>query len=159
MYDELIHTEYPPKLKAVMVYDGNCGFCKYWIIKWKRLTKDTIDYVPFQKIAPQFKDIEVDYFKSAVRLILPNGTIVSGPAAAYYSTRNRLVFSMLYRWYTQSSFFRMVSNILYKWIADNRSFMYQLSIRCFGKNPRKVKHYWLMYVSIVILIVVGLTNI
>lgn len=159
MYDDLIRTNYPPQKKPLMVFDGNCGFCKYWIIKWKKLTKDSIDYAPFQKVSNQFKDISEDYFATAVRLILLDGSIVSGPAAAYYSNKDRFVFSKLYSWYIQNTFFRKLSNILYKWVADNRSFMYKLSVKLFGKNPRIIKHYWLFYLVGAILIIAGLANI
>ena len=28
--------------KPVLIYDGNCGFCKIWIEYWKTLTADAI---------------------------------------------------------------------------------------------------------------------
>lgn len=159
MYDKLNHTDFPPKETPLMVYDGNCGFCKYWIIKWKALTKESVNYAPYQRVMTHFKDVPVDYFKTAVRLILPNGDVISGPAAAYYSNQNNWIFSRLYKVYLKSPAFRKSSNRLYQWIADNRKLMYQISVRCFGKNPRKVRHYWLLYLVAIILAISGIANI
>lgn len=159
MYDQLESTQYPPKGLPLMVYDGNCGFCKYWIVKWKKLTKDSIEYAPYQEVSQQFKDISVDSFQSAVRLILPNGSIVSGPGAAYYSNQSHKIFSSLYKLYIGNTTFRTLSNGLYKWVADHRSFMYKLSVGCLGKNPERVQHIWIVYLILITLIVLSIANI
>ena len=32
-------------MKPILIYDGNCGFCKKWVQRWKVLTEDKVDYV------------------------------------------------------------------------------------------------------------------
>ncbi|MGI8893042.1 MAG: thiol-disulfide oxidoreductase DCC family protein, partial [Bacteroidia bacterium] len=68
-----------------MVWDGECGFCHYWIIRWKMITGDKIEYNTFQNVAGNFPDIPVDRFREAVRLIETDGSISSGPKAAFRS--------------------------------------------------------------------------
>jgi predicted DCC family thiol-disulfide oxidoreductase YuxK len=31
-----------------MLFDGDCGFCRRWIGKWKELTGDRVRYAPYQ---------------------------------------------------------------------------------------------------------------
>ena len=34
----------------VLVFDGECGFCRVWVEYWKRLTGERVEYVAFQAI-------------------------------------------------------------------------------------------------------------
>jgi len=156
MFHKLSSTQYPPKSKPLMVYDGNCGFCKYWILKWKRATGNAVEYKPYQEVATQFKDISTHHFQEAVRFIQTDGIIVNGPDAAYITYKDDMKFGFLHRWYRNKKWFTKLSDIAYQWIADNRTFMYKLSLRLYGKNPLKPKKYWLNYLLAIILFLISL---
>lgn len=145
MFAKIKETAFPPKEKPMMVWDGECGFCKYWITNWKAKTDDRIEYRTFQKVAQQFKDIPLKEFKKASRLIEPDGSIYSGPDSAY---RSFLYFrkdnSPWHRWYSKYKTFHFLSNHAYNFIAKNRSFMFSLTKLFFGKNPEKIKPFWLL---------------
>ena len=85
MFTKFYRTNYPPTEKPMMVWDGECGFCKYWVTRWKMYTGDRITYKTYQEVASQFKDIPLKEFKKASRLIEPNGSVYSGPDSAYRS--------------------------------------------------------------------------
>src|SRR5437868_15016212 len=74
---------HPPKQRPVMVFDGDCKFCRYWISRWREKTGDQIDYEPFQKVAADFPEIPRAAFESAVQLIEPDGTVTSGAEAVF----------------------------------------------------------------------------
>ncbi len=137
-----------------MVWDGNCGFCHYWIIKWNIRTKDLIEYKKYQIAHHQFKDIEVEHFKNAVQLVMTDGKIYTGPAAAYKSYALAGKLSFLIDWYENSTVFRKLSNWAYQKVADNRTRLYNLSKNLFGKNPRRPRYNWLIYLILLILIIV-----
>ncbi len=158
MYQDVVKTNYPPQRKPILVYDGNCGFCKYWVIKWKKLTRDTISYEPYQKVAVQFKDLSEEHFERAVRLILKNGRIISGPAVAYYTNQDKQIFSVLFQFYETNTWFRRFSDKCYNWIANHRRFMYRLSVTMFGKNPKRTKPLWLIYLGLITVIIYGITS-
>ena len=65
----------------LLVYDGDCGFCKYWVRYWQRLTGDRVAYAPYQEVAAQFPEIPVAAFQRAVQYIAPDGKIASGAEA------------------------------------------------------------------------------
>lgn len=137
----------------MMVFDGQCGFCKYWVIRWKKMSADKIDFQPYQKVSSSFQDIEQKHFKEAVRYIDLNGKIYSGPAAAYYTYYIRDKVKFLFLWYENKTWFRKQNDLIYQWIADNRSFVFEVCIKMLGKNPRETKHYWLIYLLAVIAII------
>lgn len=69
----------------MLVYDGDCDFCLVWIDYWKRLTGDRVDYAPFQLVASRFPEIPLSAFQTSVRLILPDGRVLSGAHAVFQS--------------------------------------------------------------------------
>lgn len=145
MFEKLEKTKYPPKDKSMMVWDGDCGFCKYWIIRWQKVTGTRIEYVPYQQVHELFKDIDVKHFKLAVRLIEPNGKIYNGPEAAYRAYQYGEEKEYLLLMYRKFDWFRDLSDRGYDWIAHNRSLMMKITHKALGKDPYNIKPYWLMY--------------
>ena len=156
MFEKIEKTAYPPNHKPMMVYDGKCGFCKYRIIKWQNITGDKIEYQPFQKVADQFKDIDVNYFKSAVRFIEEDGTVTSGPDAAYITYYLYSKPKFLHLWYLNKSWFRKLSDKGYDFVANNRSLLFDLSRAFLGKDPNNYQPLWLIYLLIVLALTASL---
>ncbi|MFT5668720.1 MAG: putative DCC family thiol-disulfide oxidoreductase YuxK [Vicingaceae bacterium] len=157
MFSKLNQTLYPPKQKPLMVFDGNCGFCKYWVIRWKKISGLGVDYKPYQEVAVNFKDIEEEHFKEAVRYIDLDGTIYNGPDAAYITYYNKNQVKFLHQWYVSKPVFKVLSDVAYQFVADNRNTMSKITIRLFGKNPANPKPYWKYYLLGLMLIITSLT--
>ena len=47
----------PASEKPILVYDGDCTFCRLWIDRWRALTGDRVQYAPFQEVSTQFPEI------------------------------------------------------------------------------------------------------
>src|SRR2546426_560382 len=88
------HVADPPKDRPVMVFDGDCNFCRYWISRWREKTEGRIDYEPFQKIAGDYPEIPREAFESAVQFIEPDGSVTSGADAVFralgYAGKSRM---------------------------------------------------------------------
>lgn len=67
----------------LLVYDGDCGFCRYWVRYWQRLTGNRVDYAPWQSVAVQFADIPRERFAASIVLIRPDGARAFGAEAAF----------------------------------------------------------------------------
>ncbi len=74
-----------PNPRPVMIYDGECSFCKRWIRRWGRWMGPAIDYQPYQQAAANFPQIPIDAFGKAVHLVEPDGRITRGAAAVFRS--------------------------------------------------------------------------
>jgi len=57
----------------LLIFDGDCGFCRVWVEYWKRLTGNHLKYEPYQKVADRFPDVPRERFAHSVHLALPDG--------------------------------------------------------------------------------------
>lgn len=146
-------TRYPPKDKPVMVWDGECPFCKFWIAYLSRYTGQRVDYVPFQQASTWIKDIPPGVFRQAVQFIEPDGTVYGGLDAAYKSFYylDRPVLFLHQRYETSPGFAR-VSDHLYGFISARRPLMCRLTRWFFGQNPETLKPYFLVWGMVIWLV-------
>ncbi|MCG9970062.1 thiol-disulfide oxidoreductase DCC family protein [Christiangramia crocea] len=150
MFRKIDKTSNPPQVN-VMVWDGKCGFCKFWKTRWESKTEGLLEFKTYQEYAENFPDIPLKEFKKASRLIETNGNVYSGPDSAYRS----LWHAGNKRWhelYIRYSWFRSLSDHAYNHIAKNRHFYFQVTRLLFGKEPLSLKPYWLLYLFAIILI-------
>ncbi len=69
--------------KPLMVFDGECRFCRAWIEYWKDLTGERVEYAPYQEVAEQFPDVPRQEFAESVQIFLADGERRSGAHAAF----------------------------------------------------------------------------
>ncbi len=149
MFRKINSTQDRPT-KPVMVWDGHCGFCAFWIQYWQKLSKDSFDYIAYQELETRFQDIDRSYFKEAVRFIEEDGLVHSGPGAAYRSLSRLGKLSFLDRWYQKASFFKGFSDGLYQLIANNRSTFFRITKALFGSNPHNLRPFWAIYLFVLL---------
>lgn len=148
MFIKVERTAYPPENRPVMVWDGQCGFCKYWTTRWRKITGDKVIYKPYQQVGDDFKDIDTLHFKQASRLIETDGQVYSGPRSAYRTLTYGSKWSFLDRWYASKPWFARLSDGLYNGVARNRNWLFKLTKLMYGSNPEDVKPFWVIYLGI-----------
>lgn len=136
-----------------MVWDGHCGFCAYWIARWQKITKDKIDYQPYQEAASNFPDIDEIHFKRASRLIETSGEVFTGPRSAYRTFTYGGRWAFLDRWYQKGGFFMKLSDHTYNWVAKHRHFMFKVTKLMYGSDPRQVRPFWAIYLALIVYII------
>jgi len=111
-----------PPAKTVMVYDGDCRFCCFWIRCWRRITADRIDYVPFQdpQVALKLPEIPREQFASAIQLIQPDGRVYSAAEAVFRALASKPETRWLLRCYRHSPTFARLAEASYQFVADYR---------------------------------------
>src|SRR2546427_12732897 len=77
----VVRVAVPPD-RPLVVFDGDCTFCRFWIARWKSVTGDRLEYAPYQETAARFPEIREEGFARAVQLVLPTGEGFSGAEAA-----------------------------------------------------------------------------
>ena len=80
---KMSYTVAHPPQRPLMVYDGDCHFCRHWILRWNGLTGDRVGYEPFQEALSRFPEIPEKAFRDAVQLILPDGKVYDGAEAVF----------------------------------------------------------------------------
>lgn len=73
----------PKGKKPVLIYDGDCGFCRLWITRWSSLTGDKVDYLPAQEVGKNYPQISPELFEFSVYFVDSEGNFCSGAQAVF----------------------------------------------------------------------------
>ena len=106
-----------------MVYDGDCGFCRKWIGRWKKLTGERVRYEPYQQAAPAFPQIPLARFQAAVQFIGPGGEVSEGAEAVFKSLSTAPGLGWLATAYARLPGLAFLAEGLYRWVAGHRGFL------------------------------------
>jgi predicted DCC family thiol-disulfide oxidoreductase YuxK len=118
-----------PPPKPLLIYDGDCHFCKLWIARWKKLTRDAVDYLPSQdpQIEKQFPEIPREHFNESVQFIERDGKVFYGAEAAFRSLAQNPKWQWPLRLYKNSRLFSWFTERAYYFVARNRKTFSRLS--------------------------------
>ena len=131
-----IHDQRP-----ILVYDGACGFCTFWVHRWRHLTEDRVIYKPSQEVSSQYPQISPDKFDSAIYLIYPDGTYHSGAKGVFKALATSIHKVPLWA-YEKVPGFSKISEKAYDWVAKNREF-FSLLTRCIWGRKLDYPTYYL----------------
>ncbi|HEV3457386.1 MAG TPA: DUF393 domain-containing protein [Thermoanaerobaculia bacterium] len=123
-----------PPARPLLVFDGDCGFCRTWIARWRRTVGEQVDYEPFQTAWVRFPTIPRSRFRQAVQLIAPDGEVSAG-AEAVFRTLALARGHEGSRWlavYLHVPGARPVCEWGYRWVADHRPVLTRVSRFLFG---------------------------
>lgn len=112
--------------EPIMIYDGDCEFCRRQVERWKQVTRDFVQYAPYQEVAPRFPDIPAWELKRAVQFVETDGRVTSGAhavfrALAYVPGRGAALWM-----YDHFPGFAAASEALYRAVARNRRWFSRL---------------------------------
>src|SRR5260370_38715845 len=74
-----------PPPKPLMIWDGDCHFCRWWIERWREITRDEVDYEISQKVGDRFPEIPREQFERSVIYVETDGAVFSGAEAVFRS--------------------------------------------------------------------------
>ena len=131
-----------PPPKPLMIWDGECHFCKRWVERWREITAGEVDYATYQEAAHQFPEIPIEQFKRAVALIEPDGKTFFAAEAVYRSLRYRSSRKWLTWSYDHIPGFAAVSETAYKFIARHRGLGSTVTRLLWGKDVRPPTYFW-----------------
>src|SRR5438552_7656345 len=131
-----------PPPKPVMIWDGECHFCKMWIERWREITAGKVDYATYQQAADQFPEIPLDQFKHAMAFIEPDGKTSFAAEAVYRSLQYRSSRKWLEWSYDHVPGFAAISESAYKFIARHRSLGSSVTHMLWGKDAQPPTYFW-----------------
>ncbi len=115
-------------MKPVLIYDGDCDFCKYWLARWRVRLGDRVEYIPLQdpQVVRRFPDLQAAQLKRAVHLIKPDGSVSAG-ARAVFETFAFGWSSMPIRAYRRIPGVAWASELGYRLVARNRPLLWRFT--------------------------------
>lgn len=121
--------------QAVLVFDGDCGICAWWVRYWQRLTGGKVRYGSYQQIGGEYPEIAEKDFAGAIHLMdVPGG---SKPRSGAYAAFT--ILSMGRRWFPFLLLYRLLpgfsalSEWIYKTIAGHRPAFARLTWLLWGR--------------------------
>jgi len=117
--------------RPVLVFDGDCGFCRLWIENWRRATGDKVDYAPYQTAAAHHKEVPLKDFTQAVHLFEP-GRTSRGAEAVLRARAYSPGLSWLPRFYAVPGV-APVSEAVYRLVAARRPLFSRLTRLLWGE--------------------------
>jgi len=123
-----------PPPRPLMVWDGDCRFCGGWVRRWQHITRDEVDYEPYQSVGNRFPEIAAAQYAREIHLIFPDGRVVRGAAAVFEALNTVPGHSWELKLYHRVPLFAKASEVFYRGVATNRSFL-SLLTRIFWGDP------------------------
>ena len=123
--------------KPLMLFDGDCHFCRRWIERWRETTSGEVDYAPFQEVGAQFPEIPRENCERAVQFIEKDGTVVSGAEAVFRSLRYGRGPKWLAGAYDRVPGCAAVTETAYGFVARNRMLASWGTRLLWGKDVRR----------------------
>ena len=120
-------NEIPKRDIPIMLYDGDCEFCRKWIEKLHKITGEKIQYIPYQFFPADengklknFPQILVTDCKKAIQLISTAYERYQAAGAVFralaYADKAKWLF-WLYKYFPG---FKFIAEMIYKFIAGHR---------------------------------------
>jgi len=131
-----------PPTKPLMIWDGECHFCRRWIERWREITVGEVDYTTYQEAANRFPEIPLEQFQRAVAFIEPDGQTFFGAEAVYRSLRYQGSRKWLAWSYDRVPGFAAISETAYNFIARHRGLGSSITRLLWGKDVRPPTYFW-----------------
>src|SRR5215210_3823338 len=81
----MAHRCVSPPAKPLVVFDGDCRFCRRWIERWREMTEGAVEYEPYQEAASRFPEIPRENFEESLHFIATDGIVSRGAEAVFRS--------------------------------------------------------------------------
>ncbi|OIO10674.1 MAG: hypothetical protein AUJ52_03700 [Elusimicrobia bacterium CG1_02_63_36] len=106
--------------RGILAFDGNCGFCRVWIERWRAWTDGSVEAIPSGDAADAFPDLTPEDFERAVQYRDERGRVYSGADAVFRSLADAGGSAVPARLYDAIPVFRKLSEGAYRFIAARR---------------------------------------
>lgn len=124
--------------RPLFIWDGACGFCRFWMLRWRARVGRRVDFAPYQRVAGRFPDVPLEAFRRSARLVLSDGSQLSGAA----SVLRLMAFADAWGWrlpwwaYRHLPPLRPVLELGYRVVARHRDAAGAVTRALWGRRPR-----------------------
>jgi lipase maturation factor 1 len=130
-----------PPQKPLVIFDGECRFCRRWIERWREMTGGAVEYAPFQEVADRFPEIPSEDFAEALHFIDRDGTVYRGAEAVFRSLGSVSGGRALIWCYRHLPGFAPITEATYRAIARNRQTASFFTRLLWGNEVRRPTYF------------------
>jgi predicted DCC family thiol-disulfide oxidoreductase YuxK len=130
-----------PPATPLVLFDGDCQFCRRWIARWKEMTGDAVDYQSFQEAGSRFPEIPRENFAEALHFIDADGAVYRGAAAVFRSLATVRAGGALVSAYQHVPGFAWITEMAYRLIARHRMAASSVTRLLWGSEVRRPTYF------------------
>ncbi len=133
-------TAHPPE-RPLLLWDGQCGFCRRAVDRLVYLVGDRVEPVPFQEGADRVPDLDPAAMARAAHLVMPDGAVYVGAHSILRANALDGRAHPVLWLYEHVRPFTWVADRIYGWIAGHRVFTARAARLLVGPNllPRQYR--------------------
>jgi predicted DCC family thiol-disulfide oxidoreductase YuxK len=125
----------PPGMPLV-IFDGDCSFCRLWVERWRRRLGERVGWAPYQDAGRRFPNLPLERFRRAVQLIEPDGNVYEGAEAVFRTLAKQPGRGHLLAIYQHLPGAALLFDAGYRWVAGHRNLLYPPTRRLLaGRDP------------------------
>ncbi|PYL08630.1 MAG: hypothetical protein DME34_04150, partial [Verrucomicrobia bacterium] len=125
-----------PPAKPLLIWDGECHFCRLWIERWRAITRGAVDDAIFQEAADRFPEISREQFQRSVVYLDNEGRVFFAAEAVLRSVQCRSSRRWLAWSYDHVQGFAAIAELSYKVVARHRGLASLVTHLWWGKDVR-----------------------
>lgn len=118
--------------RPVLIYDGDCGFCRRWVRRWERALEGRVDALSSREAGPRFPSLPRAALSQALHLVEPDGRVSRGAEAVFRALSYAPGRGLALRLYERSPAFARASESVYAFLAARRPLLSRLSALFWG---------------------------
>ena len=69
--------------RPTILFDGDCGFCRRWIERWRATLGERVEFVTMQELGERFPGIPREDLRRALHLVETDGQVYRGAEAIF----------------------------------------------------------------------------
>ncbi|MEP7015148.1 MAG: lipase maturation factor family protein [Verrucomicrobiota bacterium] len=131
-----------PPPKPLLIWDGECHFCRLWIERWREITNGEVDYATSQEAATRFPEIPRDQFERSMAFVDTEGRAFLAAEAVYRSLQYRSSRRWMTWSYDHVPGFAAISETAYEFVAHHRQFGSLVTRLLWGGDTRPPTYFW-----------------
>jgi predicted DCC family thiol-disulfide oxidoreductase YuxK len=139
--ESLFRVSNPPP-RPLLIWDGECHFCRRWMERWHEITTGDVDYTTYQEAASRFPEIPREQFERSIVYIDRSGAVFTGAEAVYRSLGTRPSRKWLSWSYERLPGFAAISELAYRVIARHRRAASVITRFLWGNDVRPPTYFW-----------------
>lgn len=132
--------------RPVLLYDGDCGFCRRWVTRWYGWTGGKVDYAPYQEAGAEYPQIPIHAFRKAVQFVDLDGSVYPAAEGVFRGLDHAPGKRWMLALYLRLPLFAPISEAVYRQVARRRTLFSSLSRWIWGNHlvpPPQSRTVWL----------------
>jgi predicted DCC family thiol-disulfide oxidoreductase YuxK len=122
--------------KPIVIYDGNCGFCRTWIERWREITGERVEYAASRDVGHFFPDVDPKLYVQTVVLVDTDGSILTGAVAVFRALAHANGWGWPLALYERVPGAKPVAEACYRFVATRRRLFSAITRVIWGTDVR-----------------------